>query len=358
MVEGAAEREVTATRNLAAFAVLTWRQPAGVQVGGVDTGLTLFGQRLRAPLLTAPCGLVGAVHPDAEPGVFRAASAAGVGAILSTTATRSLEEVADHGGHRHGWFQLYFPGGRAGAEQLIGRARTAGFGVLVVTMDTPVPGIRHRDARHGLSLPMRWSVPALARLAPQVIARPRWAAQVTRRPSTLGIGNRVHGLADGGMSRLFEQVPTWADLAWVREQWSGPIVVKGLTRADDARLALEAGADGIVVSNHGGRQLDGTPATVTALVDTVDAVAGRVPVLVDGGVRSGADIARAIALGATAVLVGRPYLYGMAVAGEHGARRILELLCDELEATMRLLGASDIRELADVPISCPRKDDH
>lgn len=350
MIEGAAEREVSASRNLSAFGRTTWRQPVAVQVRAVDTTTELLGQPLRAPLLTAPCGLVGAVHPDAEPGVFRAAAAAGLGAVLSTTATRSLEEVARSGRHPHGWFQLYFAGGREGAEQLVARAWAAGFRTLVVTLDTPVPGIRHRDARHGLALPMQWSVPALARLAPQVIARPRWSARVARHPSTLAIGNRVQGLAGGGLDRLFEEVPTWEDLGWLRELWPGAVVLKGITRPEDAHRAVEEGADAIVVSNHGGRQLDGQPSTLGALVDVAARVSGRVPVLLDGGVRSGADVARAVALGASAVLVGRPYLYGMAVAGEPGAAQVLELLRGELEQTMRLLGVADLHELARVPI--------
>lgn len=319
----------------------------------MDTGTELLGQRLRAPLLTAPCGLVGAVHPDAEPGVFRAAAGAGLGAVLSTTATRSLEEVGRTGEHPHGWFQLYFPGGRAGAEQLVSRAWAAGFRTLVVTVDTPVPGIRYRDARHGLSLPMRWSVPGLARLAPQVVSHPRWCARVVRHPSTLSIGNRLHDVPGGGLDRLFDEVPTWQDVRWLRELWPGSVVLKGLTRTEDARRALEEGVDAIVVSNHGGRQLDGQPSALSALVAVAAVVDGQVPVLVDGGVRSGADVARAIALGASAVLVGRPYLYGMAVAGESGAARVLEIMCRELAQTMRLLGVADLAELAQVPITMP-----
>ncbi|WP_300681905.1 alpha-hydroxy acid oxidase [Nocardioides sp.] len=350
VVDGAAEREVTAARNVDAFGELVWRQPVGVAVDTVDTRTTLFGRTLAAPLLTAPCGLVGASHPDAEPGVFRAAAERGLGAVLSTTATRSLEQVAREGGHPHGWFQCYFAGGRAGAEQLLARARSAGYEGLVLTLDTPVAGVRHRDARHGLSLPMTYSPAAMARLAPQVLARPRWAARVARHPSTLGIGNRVHGLPDGGMGTLFDQPPTWADLAWIREAWDGPILVKGITLPDDAYRAVAAGADGVIVSNHGGRQLDGAPATLRALPVIRSVVAGAVPVLFDGGIRSGADIARAIALGADAVLVGRPYLYGVAVAGEYGAARVLDLLCCELEQTMRLLGAPDLAALREVPI--------
>lgn len=351
VVEGAAEREVTERRNRSAFEALTWQQPVGVQVGAVDTGTELLGQRLSAPLLTAPCGLAGAVHPDAEPGVFAAAAATGVGAVLSTTATRSLEQVAARGGHRDGWFQCYFLGGRSGAEQLLERAAGAGYRTLVLTLDTPVPGIRYRDAGHGLTLPMAYRVPTMARLAPQVLTRPHWLAGVARRPSTLGMGNGLHGVAGGGLDRLFAEVPTWADLAWARERWSGPIVVKGLTRVEDARRALAEGADAIAVSNHGGRQLDGQPATIAALPAIVDAVAGDVPVLLDGGVRSGADIARAIALGASAVMVGRAYLYGLAIAGEAGVRRVLELLIHELTQTMRLLGVADLDALRQVELN-------
>lgn len=351
MIEGAAEREVSAARNLDAFGSATWHHAPGVQVGQVDTAVELFGRRLRAPLLTAPCGLVGAVHPDAEPGVFGAAAGAGVGAVLSTTATRALEVVAERSGHPDPWFQLYFLGGSAGAEQLVARAAAAGFRTLVLTLDTAVPGLRRRDGRHGLALPMQWSLPTMARLAPQLLRRPGWCAQVARDPSALGVGNGVHGLADGGLGSMFDQVPTWDDLTWLRRMWPGRIVVKGITHAADAQRAIDHGVDAIIVSNHGGRQLDGVPSTLHCLAEVRAVVAGRVPVLVDGGVRSGADIARAVALGADAVLVGRPYLYGMAVAGRHGAARVLELLCDELERTMRLLGVADLESLAQVPIT-------
>lgn len=355
VIEGAAERESSAAANERAFAELLWRPAVGVQVDRPDTRTTLFGEPLAAPVLTAPCGLVGSLHPDAEPAVFAAAARAGLGAVLSTTATRNLEQVAADSGHPNGWFQLYFAGGRSGAEQLLERASAAGFTTLVLTLDTPVPGIRRRDARHGLSLPMQWSVPALARLAPQVLARPRWAARVATHPSMLGVGNTVHGLPDGGLGTLFEQVPTWADVAWVREHWSGPVVVKGLTDPACARRALAEGVDGIVVSNHGGRQLDGSPATVHALPEVLEAVDGQVPVLLDGGIRSGADVARALALGAAAVMVGRPYLYGMAVAGGAGVQRVLEILCTELETTMRLLGVATVADLARVEISAPSR---
>ncbi|MFS3129967.1 alpha-hydroxy acid oxidase [Nocardioides sp. Bht2] len=350
VVEGGAEREVTERRNREAFDAVTWQQPVGVQAESIDTSIELLGQRLSAPMLTAPCGLAGAVHPDAEPGVFSAAAALGLGAVLSTTATRSLETVASAGAHPHAWFQCYFLGGRSGAEQLLERAGAAGYQTLVLTLDTPMPGIRYRDAGHGLTLPMNYRLGAMARLAPQVLRRPGWLARVARRPSTLSMGNGLHGVPGGGLDRLFDEVPTWADLAWIRERWSGPIVVKGLTRVADAQRALAEGADGIIISNHGGRQLDGQPATLRVLPQIVDEVAGRVPVLVDGGIRSGADVARALAFGASAVLIGRPYLYGLAIAGEAGARRVLDLLVSELTRTMQLLGTPDIEALRKVPV--------
>lgn len=357
VIEGAAEREVTASRNLDAFAAATWRQPVGVRAETVDTGCEVLGQRFAAPILTAPCGMAGTVHPDAEPGVFRAAAERGLGAVLSTTATCSLETVAQRGGHRGGWFQLYFLGGRGGAEELLDRAAAAGYRNIVLTLDTAVPGIRPRDARHGLSLPMQWRVPPLLRLAPQVLARPRWLAGVARSPSTLGMGNGVRCVPGGGLGKLFDDVPTWADIAWIRDRWQGPVLVKGIVRPEDARRAVAEGADGIVVSNHGGRQLDGQPGALHSLAEVIDVVGGQVPVLMDGGVRTGADVARAVALGARAVLVGRAHLYGLAVAGSAGVGRVLDLLLEELERTMRLLGAADLAQLRTIPIELDGRND-
>ncbi len=281
--------------------------------------------------------------------MFRAAARQGVGAVLSTTATRSLEDVARHGSHPSPWFQLYFLGGLRGAEELIDRAAAAGYSTLVLTLDTPVPGLRMRDSRHGLSLPMQWSFGGLSRLAPQVVRRPGWLARVARHPSTLAMGNGIGGVSGAGLGELFDRVPTWEDIEWLRRRWNGSLVVKGITRADDAVRAAHEGVDAVVVSNHGGRQLDGQPSALECLEDVVAAVREQLPILMDGGIRTGADVARAIALGATAVLVGRPYLYGMAVAGERGADRVLALLRDELERTMQLLGATDLDALSRVP---------
>ncbi|GAA0962570.1 alpha-hydroxy acid oxidase [Actinocorallia libanotica] len=342
VADGAAEAEVTARRNLAAFADVRWYHRAATAAGAPDTGTTLLGRRVAFPLVTAPCGLAGAFHPAAEPAVARAAARAGVPAAISTCSSASLEEVGARGGDGGKWFQLYFLGGRDGAESLIDRAAGAGYEALVVTVDTPVSGHRERDGAHGVSLPMDLSPANLARLAPVVARRPGWLWRLARDRHSIEMGNAG---AAGDIASIFAEPPTWADLGWIRERWNGPLVVKGLMTPADARRAVDAGADAVVVSNHGGRQLDGLPASLEALPAVVEAVGDRAEVLLDGGVRRGSDIAKALALGARAVLAGRAHLYGLAAAGEPGVDRVLELLAGELRRTMTLLGCASVADL-------------
>lgn len=346
MVDGAADSEVTARRNLEAFSDVQWTHRAATSIGVPDLTTTLLGSRVAMPLVAAPCGLAGAIHPSGEPAVGRAAARAGIPAAFSTCSSASLEQIAETGGVGDKWFQLYFLGGRDGAEELVHRAQQANYHALVVTIDTPVSGHRERDSAHGVSLDMNYGLRNLARLVPKVATRPGWLWRLARNRSSIEMGNLAAAGHKASVATIFDQPPTWSDLGWIRQQWNGPLVVKGLVAADDARRAVDAGADAIVVSNHGGRQLDGLPASLAALPSVVRAVGDQTEVLMDGGVRRGSDIAKAIATGARGVMVGRGYLYGLAAAGEPGVDRAFTILADELRRTMTLLGCTSIAELS------------
>jgi L-lactate dehydrogenase (cytochrome) len=314
---------------------------------------------LAVPFLLAPVGFCRMFYPMGDSHAARAAHAAGTAFILSTFSGTRIEDVrAATPGPL--WYQLYVPGGRAVAEAAIARARAAGYTVLVVTIDTPVAGMRERDIRRGVrqilggqgwaSLPHLW----------QFARRPRWvwdyladgAPRVFPNVELPGIGP----MPCGDVGTLLEQtLVTWHDLRWMRDAWKGPIVVKGIHTADDARHAIDAGADAVVVSNHGGRQLDGVPGSLRALPEVVEAVSGRLEVMMDGGIRRGSDIVKALSLGARAVLIGRAYAWGLGAAGGPGVARAIEILTADLVRTMRLLGCDAIRRLdagwVDVPAS-------
>src|SRR2546421_2411339 len=289
------------------------------------------------------------MHPDGEAGAARAAGVAGTGYILSTISGHSLEDVkAASAGPV--CYQLYLLGGREASEGAIERAHNAGFSALVVTIDTPVAGMRERDFRNGVKELMEGSLFAKIPFVPQVLARPGWLASflldggLPRLPNIVIPGQGPMPLLDVNAA-LARAAVTWEDLQWIRNLWPGPIVIKGVLTGDDARRAVDAGAAAVVVSNHGGRQLDGVPASLRALPEVVAAVGGQTEVLMDGGIRRGSDIVKAICLGARAVLCGRAYAYGLAAAGEAGVARALEILKGDVERTLRLLGCSAIAEL-------------
>jgi isopentenyl diphosphate isomerase/L-lactate dehydrogenase-like FMN-dependent dehydrogenase len=255
------------------------------------------------------------------------------------------------------WFQLYFRGGREGAEALVDRVQRAGFGALFVTIDSSARGSHERLQRHKVPFPLRPSARTALRLAPQLLRRPRWTygylrdGMPTSFESNLG-GNpdadrhgRGPGATPGSVPQLASLSPTWADLDWIRSMWKGPLVVKGVLTAEDARHAIDRGADGIVVSNHGGRQLDGTPATLAVLPEVRRAVGDDVELLLDGGIRRGTDVLKALALGADATMIGRPYLYGLGAAGGEGVTRILEIFRDDIVRAMRSLGRESIESI-------------
>jgi isopentenyl diphosphate isomerase/L-lactate dehydrogenase-like FMN-dependent dehydrogenase len=278
-----------------------------------------------------------------------------------------MEQVAA-AARGHKWFQLYAAGGRSEADRMIGRARNAGYEALVVTVDTPALGNRERDVRNGVNPPLRLDARTAISLGPQVLARPRWAARMIRdgvsmlrrssppaptRPPAgppsnrppAAAGGREDGLGATGTVSMLASPFTWADIEWMRAGWDRPLVVKGVLSAEDACRAVDCGANAVIVSNHGGRQLDGAPATARVLPEIADAVGQSAEVLIDGGIRRGGDVVKALALGARAVLIGRPYLYGLAVSGEQGVLRVLDILRTEMQRTMCLLGCPSVTDL-------------
>ena len=351
-VDGGADDEITMAENEAAWRRLAFRPRMGLELGEPDLRTTVLGTDVSMPVLLAPCGLVRLMHPDGAAGAGRAANARGTVWTLSSVAGATLEEVAPVGGHR--WFQLYASGGRAEAAGIVERAAAAGYEGLVVTVDTPALGNRERDTRNGVRSPLRLDARAAIALGPQVLARPRWAMRMARNGvSTLGRSRSpaaaptqpAGGVAAAGAVAMLASPFTWEDIAWIRERWSSPLLVKGILSGPDARRAVDAGADAVIVSNHGGRQLDGAPATARMVPEVVDAVGPDAQVLVDGGIRRGGDVVKALALGARAVCIGRPYLYGLSLGGQAGVERVLDLLRGEMARTMRLLGCGSVAEL-------------
>ncbi len=319
---GGAGEEWTLAENRRAFDRWIIRPRALVDVSGVDLRTTVLGQRVPFPILLAPTAFHKLAHPEGELATARAAAGLSALMVVSTVATFTLEEVAQTGVHR--WFQLYVMEDRDFSVRLVERAHLAGYQAIVLTVDVPVLGRRLRDERNRFALP----------------------------PGVEMVNLRNSGLpqtAGSGLFTFFAAQPnrglTWEDVAWLRSLSPLPLVLKGILTREDAELATEAGVDGIIVSNHGGRQLDGVPASLDALPEVVEAVAGRVEVMVDGGVRRGTDVLKALALGARAVLVGRPYLWGLAVAGEEGVRSVLETLRDELGLAMILSGRASVADV-------------
>ena len=358
-LDGGAEGEVTLRENCRAFEEVTLRPRQAVPVRDCDSRVRVLGVDLSFPALLAPVGFSRLMHPEGEVGAARAAGAAGTVYILSTLSGHRLEDVraASRGPV---WYQLYLLGGRGAAESALDRARAAGYSALVVTVDTPVAGMRERDVHNGLKELLSGSLQDRLPFLPQFLARPRWLARflrdrrLPRFPNIVVPREGPIALLDVSAA-LAQTAIVWEDLRWIRDAWRGPIVIKGLLTGEDARRAVDEGAEAIVVSNHGGRQLDGVSASLRALPEVVKAVGGRVEVLMDGGVRRGADILKAICLGARAVLVGRAYAYGLAAAGEAGVARTLEILRDDVERTLKLLGCRSVADLdrshANVPES-------
>lgn len=346
-IDGGAYDEATLRRNREDLASTTLRQRVMRDVSELDLSTTLFGQPSRLPVAFAPIGLAGMLARRGEVQAARAARDFGVRFTLSTVSACSLEEVT-RAVPGPIWFQLYMIRDRTFMRDLIARAKAAKCSALLLTVDMPVAGARYRDYRSGLA---GAAGPAgSARRFAQAVLRPRWAwdVGVMGRPHKLGnvapVLGRRSGLSDffGWLAANFDPSVTWADLEWVRSEWEGPLIVKGVLDPDDARAAVQAGADGIVVSNHGGRQLDGVLSTARALPAIVDAVGGGKTLLVDGGVRSGLDVVRMLALGANAVLLGRAWAYALAARGQAGVAHALQLIEAEMRIAMALTGATRI----------------
>jgi L-lactate dehydrogenase (cytochrome) len=355
-IDGGAEDEITLRANERAFGDVTFRPRQCVETPNPDLRTTVLGTTFELPFLLAPLGFCRMFYPRGESVAAHEAHAAGTAYILSTFSGQRLEEVrADTTGPL--WYQLYVPGGRAVAEATIARARTAGYSVLVVTIDTPVSGMRERDIRRGAGPLLKGPVSAMLPHVWQFAMHPRWvigylsdgAPRVFPNVELPGVGAMPCG--DTGVLLAGTNV-TWKDLAWIRDAWRGPIVVKGVHTGDVARQAVDAGADAVIVSNHGGRQLDGVAASVRVLPEVVAAVGDRVDVLMDGGIRRGADIVKARCLGAKAVLLGRAYGWALGAAGGPGVARALAILRTDLIRTMRLLGCASMNELNGSFVEC------
>ncbi|QIK78354.1 FMN-dependent L-lactate dehydrogenase LldD [Sphingomonas piscis] len=357
-LDGGAGSEQTMRRNLGDLQSIALRQRVMVDVEDVDTSTSLFGKSWTMPVALAPVGLAGMYARRGEVQAAKAAAHAGVPFTLSTVSACPLREVAAATAEPF-WLQLYMIRDRAFMADLLDQAVAANCSALVFTVDMPVPGIRYRDYRSGLAGASGFA--GAARRFGQGMMRPRWAwdVGVRGRPHQLGNVARVLGGKSGmddffaWMRSNFDPSISWKDLEWVRGRWPGPLIVKGVLDPNDALEAIANGADGIVVSNHGGRQLDGAPSSAAVLPAIAEAVAGRTALLADGGVRSGADIVRMLALGADAVMIGRPWVYALAAAGERGVQHLLSLLKQELRVAMTLTGCARISEIGRRTIAGP-----
>jgi L-lactate dehydrogenase (cytochrome) len=336
-VDGAAEDEISLRRARQAFGRVEFAPSVLRDVSAVDASAVVLGQRAALPLVLAPTGFTRMMQHEGEVAVARAAAAAGIPYTLSTMGTTSIEDVAAAApGGRH-WFQLYLWRDREASRDLVARALAAGYDTLVLTVDTPVPGARRRDVRNGLTIP-----PTLtARTVADMARHPRWWLNLlTTAPLEFATLTSWDGTVAELIGQLFDPTADLDDLARLRADWPGALVVKGVQTAEDARRVVDAGVDAVVVSNHGGRQLDRAPTPLEVLPAVVEAVGDRAEVMLDTGVTSGADVVAAVAMGASAVMVGRAYLYGLMAGGERGVARSLAILQTEVTRTLQLLGAT------------------
>lgn len=345
-VDGGSWTEYTYRANEEDFGKIEFRQRVAVDITDRSTASTMVGQPVRMPVAIAPTGLAGMQHADGEILAARAAQKFGIPFSLSTMSICPIEAVAEATGRHPFWFQLYVLRDRTFVEGLIERARNANCSALVVTMDLQVFGQRHKDKKNGLSTPPRPTLRNLVNLA----SKPRWCWNM------LGTRHRYFGNIVGhakGVDNIgslvewtrdqFDPRLSWQDIEWIKRRWNGKLIVKGIQDPEDARLAVESGADAIVVSNHGGRQLDGASSSISTLPRTVEAVGHRVEVHMDGGIRSGQDVLKAIALGARGTYIGRAMMYGLGALGEKGVATALHLIQNELDLSMAFCGKTDIR---------------
>jgi len=348
-LDGGSDDERTLTANSAAFAEVGFRPRVLREVDSVSLASTLLGGPVSYPLVLAPAGFVRLLHPDGELGAARAAERAGLPYTLSTLSTCSIEEVRAVSDGRL-WFQVYAWRDRGLVKEMVSRAAEARYDALVLTVDTPVLGRRERDLRRGFALPPAiglrtildgalhpWWTLAFLRSEPIRFANVVGRDDVGDAASPVKISDYIHTQFDPALS--------WSDVEWLRAQWEGAIVIKGIQTVDDAKIAADLGVSAVALSNHGGRQLDGSPATLRLVAPVADAVAGRTEIICDGGVRRGSDIVKALAAGATACMGGRAYLYGLAAGGEQGVDRVLRWFRDDMVRTMTLIGVPDVAAL-------------
>ncbi|MGA1676720.1 MAG: alpha-hydroxy acid oxidase [Pseudomonadales bacterium] len=339
--------ESTYRDNQNALARIRFRQRVAVDISARSLASHMVGQPVSMPVALAPTGLTGMQYPDGEIKAAQAAEAFGVPFTLSTMSICSIEDVAAHTTQPF-WFQLYVMRDRDYIERLIGRAQAAGCSALVLTLDLQIMGQRHKDIHNGLATPPRFNLKTLLDLG----RRPAWCLRMlgTRRHGFGNVVGHVPGaenltsLAQWSQSQL-DPTLDWSDVAWIRSLWKGPLILKGIMDPEDARRAADSGAQALIVSNHGGRQLDGAPATIDVLPEIARAVNGRMEVWMDGGIRSGQDVLRALASGATATMIGRAFLHGLGAMGAAGVTKALEIIRNELDLSMAFCGVRDIREI-------------
>jgi L-lactate dehydrogenase (cytochrome) len=340
--------EGTYKANESDFQKIKFRQRVAINMDNRSTASTMIGQKVSMPVALAPVGLTGMQHADGEIKAANAAKAFGVPYTLSTMSICSIEDVAAGTGNHPFWFQVYVIRDRGFIERLIERAKAANCSALVLTLDLQIIGQRHKDLKNGLSAPPK---PTLANLI-NLATKWRWGMGMLGTPRR-GFGNiigHVDGVTDPSnlsawTSQQFDPTLNWADVEWIKKRWGGKLILKGIQDVEDARLAVESGADALIVSNHGGRQLDGAESSINALPPIVDAVGKQIEVHMDGGVRSGQDVLRAVALGAKAVYIGRPYIYGLGAMGEAGVTKALEIIHKEMDITMALCGKTRIETI-------------
>jgi len=345
-IDGGAQDEVTLRANREDFRRVALLPRALTDVSNRSQSVTVLGQRYDSPLILAPTGLPGVVWPNGAMEAALAADRAGVGFCLSTMSTSSIEEIS-RASQRAIWFQLYVMRDRELGKALMQRAKAAGCSVLVITVDLQMQGQRDRDVRNGLTIPPQFRFSNAVDFA----LHPGWVWRFLTGPKVTlanfagtGKGDDMFTIA-GFVNSQFDQSVTWKDIDWVRSVWDGPLALKGILHPEDAKLAADHGVNAVIVSNHGGRQLDGVPSAIAALPDVVDAVEGRIEVILDGGVRRGNDVLKAMALGAKACMIGRPFLYGLAANGGKGVSKTLELLRNEIDLNLALLGRAGVGEL-------------
>lgn len=340
--------EGTYRANESDFQRIKLRQRVAVNLSGRSTRSHMLDQEVAMPVALAPTGLTGMQHADGEILAARAALKFGVPFTLSTMSICSLEDIAEHTARQPFWFQLYVMRDRDFIERLIARAQAAGVSALQLTLDLQLLGQRHKDIKNGLSTPPKLTLRNLLNLA----TKPRWCMGMlgTQRRTFGNIVGHAKGVGDlsslaSWTAEQFDPTLNWDDVAWIKKRWGGPLILKGIMDAEDARLAADSGADALIVSNHGGRQLDGAPSSISALPAIVEAVGQRIEVWLDGGIRSGQDVLKARALGARGTLIGRAFLYGLGAAGEAGVSRALELIQRELDVSMAFCGRTQIDQV-------------